>query len=138
VLLRRREIAGDRIDDFRGLSRTNPIAAATMLVFLLSLAGIPCTSGFIGKLWLFGAAIQADYAWLAVIAVLNSTISLYFYARVVVAMYMREPERAERVPMALGVRAALVISAAFTLGIGLYPQPFIRMAQFALLPLGGQ
>ena len=138
VLLRRREIAGDRIDDFRGLARTNPIAAATMLVFLLSLAGIPCTSGFIGKWWLFGAAIQADYAWLAVIAVLNSTISLYFYARVVVAMYMREPERAERVPMALGVRAALVISAAFTLGIGLYPQPFIRMAQFALLPLGGQ
>jgi NADH-quinone oxidoreductase subunit N len=137
VLLRRREVVGDRIDDFRGLARTNPVAAATMLVFLLSLAGIPCTSGFIGKWWLFGAAIQADYAWLAVVAVVNSTISLYFYARVVVAMYMREPAQAERVPMAPGVRTALVISAAFTLGIGLYPQPFIRMAQFALLPLGG-
>ena len=72
------------------------------------------------------------------IAVVNSTISLYFYARVVVAMYMREPEHAERVPMALGVRTALVVSAVFTLGIGLYPQPFIRMAQYALLPLGGR
>jgi NADH-quinone oxidoreductase subunit N len=137
VSLRRRDIAGDRVEDFRGLARTNPIAAATMLVFLLSLAGIPSTSGFIGKWWLFGAAVQADYAWLAVVAVVNSTISLYFYARIVVAMYMREPASAERVPMALGLRATLAISVIMTVWIGIYPEPFIRLAQFALLPLGG-
>jgi NADH-quinone oxidoreductase subunit N len=135
VMLRRREIVGDRVEDFRGLSRTNPIAAATMLVFLLSLAGIPSTSGFIGKWWLFGSAVRADYAWLAVIAVVNSAISLYYYARVVVAMYMTPPETAERIDVPAPLAAALAVSLAFTLVIGVYPQPFIRFAQYALLPL---
>jgi NADH-quinone oxidoreductase subunit N len=137
VLLRRREIVGDTVDDFRGLASTNPAMAAAMVVFLLSLAGIPCTSGFIGKWWLFGAAIKADYAWLAVVAVLNSAISLYYYARVVVAMYMVAPEAAPDVKASPGLLTALTASVALTVLIGVYPQPFIRFAQLALLPVGG-
>ena len=113
----------------------SPLAAATMLVFLLSLAGIPSTAGFIGKWWLFGSAVKADYTWLAVIAVVNSTISLYYYARIVVAMYMSPPETAQRIEVPAPLAAALAVSLVFTLVIGLYPQPFIRFAQYALLPL---
>ncbi len=138
VMLRRRDLAGDRIQDFHGLARTSPLAAATMTVFMLSLAGIPCTSGFIGKWWLFGAAIKADYAWLAVIAVLNSAVSLYYYARVIVAMYMSPPDAPARLPVPASLTTALVVSLVFTLWIGIYPQPFIRLAQAALLPLAGR
>ncbi len=135
AMLRRRDIVGDRVEDFRGLAKTNPLAAATMLVFLLSLAGIPSTSGFIGKWWLFGSAVKADYAWLAVIAVVNSAISLYYYVRVVVAMYMSPPETERRVEVPAPLAAALAVSLVFTLVVGIYPQPFIRFAQYALLPL---
>jgi NADH-quinone oxidoreductase subunit N len=135
VYLRRRDIAGDRVEDFRGLAKTCPVIAAAMLVFLLSLAGIPSTAGFIGKWWLFGSAIKADYGWLAVIAVVNSAISLYYYARIVVAMYMTAPEAEKPEPAPLTLKAALAVSFAFTLWIGVYPQPFIRFAQYALWPL---
>jgi NADH-quinone oxidoreductase subunit N len=138
VMLRRHDVVGDRVEDFRGLAQSNPLAAATMLVFLLSLAGIPCTSGFIGKWWLFGSAVKADYAWLAVIAVVNSAISLYYYARVVVAMYMSPAKTAERVAVPVPLAAALAVSLVFTLVIGVYPQPFIRFAQYALLPLAAR
>ncbi len=138
VMLSRRGTVGDRVEDFRGLRRTNPAAAAAMLVFLLSLAGIPCTSGFIGKWWLFGSAVKADYVWLAVVAVLNSAISLYYYARIVVAMYMLPPRTEERIPVSVPLGAMLAVSLAFTLAVGLYPQPFIRFAQYALLPLAAR
>ncbi len=136
VLLRRGEIAGDRVEDFRGLSRTYPVAAAAMTVFLLSLAGIPSTAGFVGKWWLFGSAIKADYAWLAVLAVLNSAISLYYYVRIVAAMYVGDPEEEPPAPAPAALRAALAISFVFTIWIGIYPQPFIRFAQYALWPTG--
>ncbi len=138
VMLRRRGVIGDRVGDFVGLSRSNPWAAAAMVVFLMSLAGIPCTAGFIGKWWLFGAAVRADFAWLAVVAVVNSAISLYYYARIVVAMYMVSTPAPQRVPISAGVAATFGIAAAFTLWIGVYPQPCIRLAQYAVLPLAGR
>jgi len=137
VLLRHKDVIGDRIEDFRGLSRRNPLAAAAMVVFLLSLAGIPCTAGFIGKWWLFGAAVKAQFAWLAVIAVINTAISLYYYVRVVVAMYIEPVHNPEPVPVAPGMAVALTVALVFTLVIGLYPQPFIRLAEMAMLPLAG-
>ena len=70
-----------------------PVAAFAMLLFMLSLGGIPPTAGFMGKFWLFGAAIEAGYVWLAVIGVLNSAISLYYYIRIVVFMYLEEGRR---------------------------------------------
>lgn len=138
VMLHRQGEVGERVEDFAGLARTRPLAAASMLIFLLSLAGIPCTAGFIGKWWLFGAAIlTGKYTWLAVVAVLNSVISLYYYARVIIEMYMSEPSQEARPVLPVGLGAAIGLAAIFTIVIGLYPQPFILLAQKALLPLGG-
>ena len=82
--------SGDELKDFSGLAFRNPFAAFAMLIFMLSLGGIPPTAGFMGKFWLFSAAIDAHYYWLAVIGVLNSAISLYYYVRIVVFMYLKK------------------------------------------------
>jgi len=135
IALRREQVAGDRVADFAGLSRRAPWAAFAMLVFMLSLAGIPATAGFIGKWFLFGAAIKAGYAWLAVVAVINSAISLYYYIRVVVNMYIKAPEDAERFAPSWGQRAALLACIVFTLAFGIYPQPIISFASKSILSL---
>src|SRR6266516_3034058 len=90
VALRRKDVIGEHIDEMGGLYFRHPAAAILMLIFLLSLAGIPPTAGFIAKYYLFAAAIQTGHNLLAVIAVLNAAISIYFYFRIVVAMFMRE------------------------------------------------
>ena len=87
---------GDELKDFSGLHFRNPFAAFAMLLFMLSLGGIPPTAGFMGKFWLFGAAIDAGYYWLAVIGVLNSAISLYYYVRIVVFMYLKKETTGSR------------------------------------------
>jgi NADH-quinone oxidoreductase subunit N len=135
VMLRRGQIAGDRVVEFSGLARRAPAAAFAMLVFMLSLAGIPATAGFIGKWYLFGAAIRSDWVWLAVVAVVNSAVSLYFYIRVVVVMYVKEPVDAERLVVSPGQRVAIAACIAFTLLFGVYPQPIIRFAEKSVLSL---
>jgi len=135
VMLRREGRIGDRIEDFTGLGRTHPAFGFAMLVFLLSLAGIPCTAGFIGKWWLFGAALKAGYGWLAVLAVVNSAISLYYYVRIVVAMYMGTPREVEAPSPAPALWVATAVALVFTLAIGVYPAPFVDLARFALLPI---
>jgi NADH-quinone oxidoreductase subunit N len=136
VKLRRETTVGDRIEDFTGIGRSHPALGFAMLVFLLSLAGIPCTAGFIGKWWLFGAALRAGYGWLAVLAVVNSAISLYYYVRIVVVMFMGAqpaPEAPSRAPgLLLATTAALVM----TFWIGLYPAPLLGLVRLALLPIG--
>src|SRR5947207_16000806 len=89
-MLRRHEYAGARVDDFEGLSRRAPMWAFAMVIFLLSLGGIPPTAGFIGKYYLFSAAIQADFGWLAIIAVLMLAVSMFYYVRLGVVMYLNE------------------------------------------------
>lgn len=133
VMLRREGKAGDRVEDFAGMSAKAPIGAAAMLIFLLSLAGIPPLAGFVGKWWVFGAAIKGGYAWLGVVAVVNSAVSLYYYMRVVVMMYIREAPDAEPYGVPLALATACGVSLLFTLAIGLFPQPFIRLASYALL-----
>ena len=112
VLLRRRDVVGDELKDFSGLSFRNPFAAFAMLLFMLSLGGIPPTAGFMGKFWLFSAAIDAGYYWLAVIGVLNSAISLYYYIRIVVFMYLKKEttvrSRRRRPALALALAVAVV------------------------------
>lgn len=127
--LRGRGLSGEDIEDFAGLARRRPMLAFAMLVFLLSLAGIPATAGFIGKWYLFGAAIRADMAWLAVIGVAMSVVSAYYYLRVVVAMYMRPaPEGEEQEPVSGVLTATVVMAMGFTLLIGVFPQPFLDLA----------
>jgi NADH:ubiquinone oxidoreductase subunit 2 (subunit N) len=101
-------------------------AAILMLIFLLSLAGIPPTAGFIGKYYLFTAAMNAGYAWLAVLAVLMSAVSLFYYFRIASAMFFTEGEGA-RLPGSYALTAAVWICAAGTLLIGVAPEPFLEV-----------
>ncbi|MFQ5848672.1 MAG: NADH-quinone oxidoreductase subunit N [Candidatus Methylomirabilales bacterium] len=137
ILLRTETVKGDLIEDFAGLSRVNPMAAAAMLVFLLSLTGIPPTAGFVGKFYLFGAAIKAKYYWLALIAVINTAVSLFYYMRVVMVMYMQEAPEALTLSSSRPLYLALSFAVLGTLIIGVYPGPFLELARasvFGLLP----
>ena len=133
VALRRKDVIGEQIDDMAGLFFRHPSGAVLMLIFLLSLAGIPPTAGFIGKYYLFAAAIQTGHNTLAVIAVLNAAISIYFYFRIVVSMFMREATEKTGLVYAPGLTMTLAIATLFTLLIGVYPDPFIAMARQAVI-----
>ena len=98
ILLERREYAGETYADYAGLARRSPLLAAMMLIFMLALTGIPPTGGFFGKFYLFAAAIETGWIWVALIGVLTSAISLYYYMGVVVNMYLKESERTTPVP----------------------------------------
>jgi NADH-quinone oxidoreductase subunit N len=104
-----------------------------MTIFLFSLAGVPPTAGFIGKFYLFSGAIQKGYIWLAVIGVLNSAASAYYYLRIMVYMYMKEPvEDFEWVQLTAPVALALVIAVAGTLILGIVPSSIMEYAQAAV------
>ncbi|HEY3816183.1 MAG TPA: NADH-quinone oxidoreductase subunit N [Polyangiaceae bacterium] len=118
-------------EDLSGLGKRHPAVALSFALFLLSLAGIPPTAGFFGKWYLFKAAIDAGLYWLAVIALVNSVIAAYYYLRVLVYMYMREPAAGApvAVPMRSGyVTAALVLSAILVLVFGLAPGRYLDLA----------
>lgn len=134
IMLRSEGCRGDSLNDYKGFARGHPLAAALMLVFMFSLIGIPPTAGFIGKFYLFKAAINADLTWLAVVAGIFSVISAYFYLRVVMYMYMHEPE-AESVILSLSpaLGLALLLTTIMVIFIGIYPSPFLY---FAYLPEG--
>jgi NADH-quinone oxidoreductase subunit N len=122
------------IDDFTGLGRRQPAMAACLSLFLLSLLGLPITAGFLGKFYVFNAALESNLIWLAILLALNSVIGAYYYLRVIVAMYMREPAAeiaAEPVPWTLV--AVLWIAAAGTVFAGLFPARIIDFAAKAAL-----
>jgi NADH-quinone oxidoreductase subunit N len=135
VALRRKDIIGEHIDDMAGLFFKHPTASVLMLIFLLSLAGLPPTAGFIGKYYLFAAAIETGHNTLAVIAVLNAAISLYFYFRIVVSMFMKDATERTGMVFAPGLTLALGVAVFVTMFIGIYPDPFIALARHAV-PLG--
>ena len=108
--------------------RRRPLLAAALAVFLLSLTGIPVSAGFVGKFYLFRAAVDAGYVTLAVVGVLMSVVSAYYYLRVVVAMYMREPVGEDAwAPIASAPRHRPRLSAAVVLVLGVYPGPRPRL-----------
>ncbi|MBM3933744.1 MAG: NADH-quinone oxidoreductase subunit N [SAR202 cluster bacterium] len=126
-------INSDHIDDFAGMGRRAPYLAAVLTFALISLTGIPPTVGFVGKLFLFSAAIEADLAWLVLAGVLNSVVGAYYYLRVVKAMYFTAPPQgAEQVPSALPMRAALLVTAAGVLAFGIYPAWLMDAARSAV------
>src|SRR5438094_6653743 len=129
VLLRRQDLIGDELKDFSGLSSRHPFAAFAMLLFMLSLGGIPPTAGFMGKLWLFGAAIDAGYVWLAVIGVLNSAISLYYYIRIVVFMYLKRETAGSEPVLGPSLAVALGVAVVATLLLGVYPRLLFEAAE---------
>jgi NADH-quinone oxidoreductase subunit N len=111
------------LKQFAGLGRRSPWAAVLLSLFLLSLTGIPGTAGFIGKFYVFGGMVQADLIWLAVVGVVLSAVSAYYYLRVIIYMFFREPEEELplRNPISGGMAAALSITAVATLAIGIVP-----------------
>jgi NADH-quinone oxidoreductase subunit N len=121
--LRRRGIAGEAISDLRGLAQSHPLHAALFTVLLISLSGIPPTAGFIGKYFIFVALIRSGHIGLAVIASAYVVVSLYFYFRLVREMYLEPSERPVPLAASVGVRLALGAASAFTLALGLFPQP---------------
>jgi NADH-quinone oxidoreductase subunit N len=143
VWVRNRRRFGYTLDEVAGLGRTMPATALAMALFMLSLTGIPPTAGFWGKFYLFTAVVDANLTWLAVIAVIMSAVSAFYYLRVVWYMYFREaPEGAvvepHRAGASLGVSSAMVIVSLGVLVVGLYPTPLIHAAQGAMrLVLGG-
>jgi NADH-quinone oxidoreductase subunit N len=137
IWIRNRRAFDYTLDEITGLSRSMPVAALALSAFMLSLTGIPPTIGFWGKFYLFTAVIDAGYTWLAIVAVIMSAVSAYYYLRVVWLMYFGEqPDDVVVVPdpagRSLGVVVALSIAAAGVLAAGLYPQPVLRAALAAL------
>jgi NADH-quinone oxidoreductase subunit N len=143
ISLRRRGIIGDNVDDMAGLAQKAPGMALMMAIFMLSLGGLPATGGFIGKYFLFGGLLQRGaiegknwYYWLAGWAILNTVVSFYYYVRFIKVMYLGERVADDR-PLAMSgaLRAALVISLIGIIVMGIYPQPFINLAQKLITPL---
>ena len=143
ISLRRRGIIGDNVDDMTGLGEKAPVLAAMMAIFMLSLGGLPMTGGFIGKYFLFGGLIERAktegkswYIWLAVWAILNTVVSFYYYVRFIKVMYLGD-RIADNKPLALSpvLQTALAVSLAGILFLGVYPQPFIQLAQKLIAPL---
>jgi len=116
------------ITDFTGLIRRSPFLAVTMFIFLLSLIGIPPTGGFLGKLFVFGAAIQRQMILLAVVGIVNSVVSVYYYYAIIRQMFFGQAGDAEPIKVASSLKAVVAINAVMVLVIALYAEPFIRLA----------
>ncbi|HZQ93005.1 MAG TPA: NADH-quinone oxidoreductase subunit N [Terriglobales bacterium] len=132
ISLRRRDIIGDELDDISGLFFKAPTEAVLMLIFLLSLAGIPPLAGFYGKYFIFLGLMESGHYVLASLAVIYVAVSLYYYLKIANAMFMREALDAEPVRPSPGVAVALAVTALATVYIGIFPEWFIRVANWSL------
>src|SRR5215470_1441695 len=132
IVLRQRGLIGDHLDDLDGLYLRSPAAAVLLLIFMLSLAGIPPTAGFMGKYFIFLALIESHHPVLAVFAALYIVPALYYYFRIVVHAWLRKPSEEMPVPQMSGAQAvALGVALFVSLAAGLYPEPFARLARYA-------
>jgi NADH-quinone oxidoreductase subunit N len=118
------------IEDLAGLGKRQPLTAALFTIYLLSLIGVPLTAGFFGKFYIFKAALESHLVWLAVLGLLNSAVGAYYYLRILVTMYMHEPgEGAPSVkPLTPSMRLALILPAAGTLFLGIFPSWLLEFA----------
>jgi NADH-quinone oxidoreductase subunit N len=131
--LRHRNVIGDELDDLNGLWSRAPVEATLMLVFMLSLAGIPPLAGFWGKYFIFLSLIESKHYVLAALGVLYSVFGLYYYLKIANAMFMRQPEKGEeKLPVSLAMRAALALTGLGTIYIGILPNRFIEIVNWAL------
>ncbi len=119
---------GNSINRFKGLAKRHPLLAASMSLFMVSLAGIPPTAGFFGKLFVFVAAIKAGYILITVLAVVASVISVYFYLRVIVMMYFHEEEQPVTFEISKGMGTLIAASSIAILVIGFYPSGLMQLA----------
>jgi NADH-quinone oxidoreductase subunit N len=131
IVLRQKGLIGEELEDLNGLYQRSPAAAVLLLIFMLSLAGIPPTAGFMGKYFIFLSLIETHHPVLAVFAVLYIVPALYYYFRIVVHAWLKAPGEAPRPVMSSAQAVALGVAVFVTLAAGLYPEPFTRLAQYA-------
>ena len=123
-----------RIDDFAGLSQRQPMMAAMLTIFLLSLIGVPLTGGFFGKFYIFKAALDSNLVWLTVLGLLNSAVAAYYYLRILVVMYMKDPDSVAELPAAgPAMKIAVYGSAIGTVLLGIFPSFVLDFASRATL-----
>src|SRR5437899_4620501 len=117
------------LNDYAGLGQRQPVAAAALSLYLLSLLGLPVTAGFLGKFYIFYAAINSNLVWLVVLMAINSVIGAYYYLRLIVIMYMRDSQPGvDRIPFPASVNLVLMITALGTVYFGLFPNRLIAFA----------
>ncbi len=136
ILLERKKYAGETYADYAGLAQRSPFLAAMMLLFMLALTGIPPTGGFFGKIYLFAAAVESGWLWVAVVGVVTSAISLFYYIGIVVQMYLKDSE--EGTPSALhapGLAGTIALCAVITVLLGIFPGPLVEFAKRSLVGL---
>lgn len=123
------------IEDFSGLAQRQPMMAAMMTIFLLSLIGVPLTGGFFGKFYIFKSALDSKLIWLTILGLLNSAVAAYYYLYILVVMYMKEPgESSENLPpVGFGLKVAVYASAAGTLVLGIFPSFVLDYASRTIL-----
>src|SRR5271165_7140896 len=134
IVMRQRGLIGDELQDLDGLYQRNPAAAVLLLIFMLSLAGIPPTAGFMGKYFIFLSLIESHHPLLAIFAALYIVPALYYYFRVVVHAWMKKPGEDPAPQMSSAQAIALGVAVFVTLAAGLYPEPFTRLARYAFGP----
>lgn len=124
-------IESDNIKDFTGMGKRAPLMAAILAFAMVSLTGVPPTVGFMAKIYIFGAAINTGFAWLAVIGVLNSVVSAYYYLRVIKVMYLSTPQVDEKINSPTSLQLAAVATAAGILIFGIFPRPLLDLVKTA-------
>ncbi len=133
IMLRREGFQGENIEDYMGLSKSHPLASALMLVFMFSLTGIPPTAGFMGKFYVIMETINAGYTYLAVIAVIFSAISAFFYLRIVVYMYMKDPKDEVVLSNSPSMTIALAVTGVMVLVLGIFPSFLLNLVRSSIL-----
>jgi NADH-quinone oxidoreductase subunit N len=131
IVLRQKGLIGEELEDLNGLYQRSPAAAVLLLIFMLSLAGIPPTAGFMGKYFIFLSLIESKHPVLAVFAVLYIVPALYYYFRIIVHAWLKQPGEAPRPLMTNAQAVALGVTVFVTLAAGLYPEPFTKLAHYA-------
>jgi len=139
AILRKGGLEGEEIEDFTGLAKRHKGGAFLMLIFMVSLAGIPPTAGFIGKFYLFMAAVNAGLAWLAIVGLIFAAISAFYYLRIVMVMYMREPSSEQewhtRLVLSPQISVVLACAVAGVVLLGIFPGPLASVAELSTLPI---
>ncbi|MDA0733906.1 MAG: NADH-quinone oxidoreductase subunit N [Chloroflexi bacterium] len=138
-------VDSDQIADYAGMVRRSPFMAVSLAFALIALIGVPPTSIFIAKIYVFTAAVNSGLAWLAILGVVNSVVSAYYYVRVIRVMFLNdpasdqtiEPAAPEKIPASLVARFALLVAAAATLGLGIAPGMVLKAAESAVAVLAG-
>jgi NADH-quinone oxidoreductase subunit N len=137
VMLVANKTGSEDIDSYKGLGHRSPLLAVSMVVFLISLTGLPPTAGFVGKLYLFVALLDAQWIWLAVVGALNSVISLYYYVRILRNMFLRDPEKdASPIQFSFPQIVLLLFLLVPTIFLGLYFAPLVDWANASVLMFG--